>query len=330
MLKKSKEQQIVIYRAKTGAIELQGDYRAETIWATQDDIVKLYGKDQSVISRHIKNIFKDGEVNEKSNMQKMHIANSDKPVVFYSLDVILAVGYRTNSARAIEFRKWATKTLRDYLVKGYILNAKRLKKSRQMSVKELEKTLKFIQSAIQRRQLDQTEIDGLLSVINGYANSWLLLQQYDEDKLAIRKGKAKEKRRFDYDFVRPAIDELRSSLRTKGEASDLFGNERDQSFKGILGNIYQSFGGKELYGSLEEKAAHLLYFIIKDHPFSDGNKRTGSFLFILFLERNGILYRKNGEKKINDTALVALALLIAESKPAEKDNMVALITNLIA
>lgn len=259
----------------------------------------------------------------------MHIAHSDKPVTFYSLDIILGVGYRTNSARAIKFRQWATRTLRDYIIKGYALNAKRLQESRQTSVKELGKTLQFIQDAIRRRQLDQTEVDSLLSVISDYANSWLLLEQYDKGKLEVLKGKGKERKRLEYSFARPAIDELRRDLSVKGEASNLFGTERGGTFQGILKTIYQTFDGKELYGSLEEKAAHFLYFIIKDHPFSDGNKRIGSFLFILFLERNGILYRRNAERKINDNALVALALLIAESKPAEKDALVKLVTNLL-
>lgn len=253
-----------------------------------------------------------------------------RQIEHYNLDAILSVGYRVNSKHATQFRKWATKTLRDYIIKGYALNAKRLQEARQTGVKELERALQFIQDAIRRRQLDQTEVDSLLSVISDYANSWLLLQRYDKDELTLQKGHGKERVRFDYERARPAVDALKKDLIYKGDATELFGNERDQSFQGVLGTIYQTFDGAELYDSLEEKAAHLLYFIIKDHPFSDGNKRIGSFLFILFLERNGILYRKSGERKINDNALVALALLMAESNPEEKDALVKLVTNLLA
>ena len=329
MKERRTKQELVIYRDARGDVKLRADMDTETMWATQEQIAGLFGIDRTVSTRHIGNILKDGEVDKKSNVQKMHIAHSDKPVALYSLDIILAVGYRTNSARAIMFRKWATKTLRDYIIKGYALNAKRLQEAQQTGVKELEKTLRFIQSAIRRRQLDQKEVDSLLSVIGDYANSWLLLQKYDKDELVLQSGKGRERVRLEYAYARSSIDVLKQNLISKGDATELFAGERDQSFQGILGNIYQTFGGKELYDSLEEKAAHLLYFIIKDHPFSDGNKRVGSFLFILFLERNGILYRKSGERKINDNALVALALLIAESNPGEKDALIKLVTNLL-
>lgn len=308
---------------------MRADLAKETIWATQAQIAELFGIDRTVATRHVGNIFKSGEVEEKSNVQKMHIASSDKPVSLYSLDIILAVGYRTNSARAVMFRKWATKTLRSYILKGYALDAKRLKASREASVKELSRTLALIQETIQKRQLEQGEVDSLLSVITGYANAWLLLQQYDEGGLQVRASSKKRVKPLTYEAARPAIDALGKELRSRGEASDLFGNERDGTFQGIVGGIYQAFGGHDMYPSLEEKAAHLLYFIIKDHPFSDGNKRIGSFLFILFLERNGILYRKDGARVIDDRALVALALLVAESNPSEKDALVALVTNLL-
>lgn len=325
----SKKQNIVIYRDTRGAVSLRADLAKETVWATQAQIAELFGIDRTVATRHIGNIFKSGEVEEKSNVQKMHIASSDKPVSLYSLDIILAVGYRTNSAQAMMFRKWATKTLRTYILKGYALDAKRLKTSREASVKELSRTLALIQETIQKRQLEQGEVDSLLSVITGYANAWLLLQQYDEGGLKVRMSAKKGAKPLTYEVARPAINALGKELRRKGEASDLFGNERGGSFQGIVEGLCQTFGGQELYPSLEEKAAHLLYFIIKDHPFSDGNKRIGSFLFILFLERNGILYRKDGARVIDDRALVALALLVAESDPSEKDALVALITNLL-
>lgn len=328
-VKKMKEQALVIYKDSRGNVELRADIQRETVWATQAQIVKLFNIDQSVVSRHIRNIFKDGEVEEKSNMQKMHNALSDKSIVLYSLDIILAVGYRTNSPRAINFRQWATKTLREYLLKGYVLNEKRLRESTETGVKELQKTLRFIQTTIEHRQLGQSEVDSILSVITGYTNSWLLLHQYDEGRLTPQKSSLKSGKKLEYGMIRSAVDELGKNLRERGEAGELFGHERDGSFQGVLSTIYQTFDGRELYSSLDEKAAHLLYLIIKDHPFSDGNKRIGSFLFILFLERNKFLYRKSGEKKINDNALVALALLIAQSNPKDKAQMIALITQLL-
>ena len=330
MKKRKKEQQnIVIYQSKSGAIELKGDFNRDTMWATQAQIVKLFGIDQSVVSRHTKNIFKDGEIEAKSNMQKMHNANSDKPITMYSLDVILAIGYRANSKVAIEFRKWVTKTLRDYIIKGVAVNTERIKRLHERGIEDLRSKIEFIQNTIKKSELDKNEVDSLLSVIKDYANSWTILKEYDEGEILIKKSKAKEKKVIDYDFARSAIDRLKLKLLEKKEAGDLFGNERNETFKGILRTIYQTFGGKELYQSLEEKATHLLYFLIKDHPFSDGNKRIGSLLFILFLNRNKILHRKSGEKKISDNTLVALALLIAESNPNEKEIMIALVTNLL-
>ncbi len=325
-----KKDALVIYTDKKGRVELRADTDKETIWATQAQIVELFGVDQSVVSRHIRNILKDGEVDRKSNMQKMHTANSDKPTVFYSLDLILAVGYRTNSSKAIKFRIWATRTLREYLIRGIVVNADRIKKFPDRILADLDEKISFIQRTIKKRELNQDETDSLLSVIHDYANSWKFLKEYDEGELKLRKSKNKEIRHLDYDFVRDAIDKLKENLMTKKETFDLFGRERDGTFQGILKTIYQTFGGKELYSSLDEKAAHLLYFIIKDHPFSDGNKRIGSFIFIYFLKLNVILLRSNGEKKINDNTLVALALLIAESDPKDKELMVALTTNLLA
>lgn len=327
--KKIKNNSIVIYKDRKGNVSLNADIKKETIWATQAQIADIFGIDRTVVTKHIKNILRFNEIDEKSNVQKMHIANSDKPTSFYSLDVILSVGYRTNSKKAVIFRKWATKTLRDYIIKGVAINTERVKKLHKDGLKDLQSKIEFIQNTIKKRELDKSEVDSLLSVIKDYANSWVLLRKYDDGDISVQKSKLKEKKQIAYDFIRSAIDELKMKLQKDGEAGDLFGNERDESFKGILKTIYQTFEGKELYGSLEEKASHLLYFIIKDHPFSDGNKRIGSLLFILFLEINKILYRKNGDRKISDNTLVALALLVAESNPNEKNTIIALITNLI-
>lgn len=335
MTKKISENQgkLVIYAGKKGGVELRADTDKETIWATQEHIAELFDIDRTVVTRHIKNILSDRELDKNSVCANFaHTAKDSKQysVIFYTLDIILAVGYRTNSAKAIKFRRWATRTLREYLIKGFIANTERIKKLPERILKDLDQKIEFIQRTIKKRELNQNEVDGLLSVIHDYSNSWLLLKEYDEGEFKLLKSKGKEKRRFEYDFIRPMIDKLKIDLMGKDQASDIFAVERDGSFQGILKTIYQTWSGKELYASLEEKAAHLLYFVIKDHPFSDGNKRVGSFLFILFLQLNGILTRADGEKKINDNALVALALLIAESDPKEKDLMVALTTNLLA
>lgn len=321
-----KNQGMVIYQAKSGAIELRGDFKHETIWATQAQIVKLFGVDQSVVSRHVKNIFKDGEIEEKSNMQKMHIANSDKPVVMYSLDVILSVGYRTNSKTAIVFRKWATKTIKEYLIKGYAINEKLLLETRQ-KFNELQTTILFLKEKSGKDVLAEKGQD-ILDLLSSYSKTLTILDEYDKGELKQIKG-GKTKFVLDYNESVRVILATKKELISRGEGSDLFGNERDGSFGGIIKGLYQTFGGKELYPTLEVKAAHILYLIIKDHPFSDGNKRVGSFLFVYFLDKNNALYRDSGEKKINDNALAALALLIAESNPNEKDQMIALITQLL-
>jgi death-on-curing family protein len=327
---KNENGKLIIYTGPKGIVELRADTDNETIWATQVQIAKLFDIDRTRITRHINNILKDKEIDEKSNVRKTHFPNSDKPINLYSLDVILAIGYRTNSSKAIKFRQWATRTLREYLIKGIVINEERIKKLPDRILADLDEKISFIQRTIKKKELNQSETDSLLSVIHDYANSWKFLKEYDEGELKLRKSKDKEQKHFDYDFVKGAIDMLKEDLINKNQASDLFGTERDGSFQGILKTIYQTFGGKELYSSLDEKAAHLLYFIIKDHPFSDGNKRIGSFVFIYFLKLNGILVRKNGEPKINDNTLVALALLIAESDPKEKEMMVVLTTNLLA
>jgi prophage maintenance system killer protein len=314
-------------------VELRADTDKETVWASLDQISSLFERDKSVISRHIKNVFSELELDRNSVVAKNATTATDGKtyiVEYFNLDVILSVGYRVNSKKATQFRIWATKTLREYLVKGIVVNQDRINRLPDRILADLDEKISFIQRTVKKRELNQSETDSLLSVIHDYANSWKFLKEYDEGELKLKKSKNKEKIRFDYEFIRKSVDTLKSDLINKKEASDLFGSERDGSFQGILKTIYQTFGGKELYSSLDEKAAHLFYFVIKDHPFSDGNKRIGSFLFIYFLKLNNILVRANGENKINDNTLVALALLIAESNPKDKDLMVALTTNLLA
>ena len=317
---------VLIYLTSKKEVELQVRLEGETVWLKQDEIAELYGKERSVVTRHIRNIFSDREVDKKSNVQKMHIATSDKPVAFYSLDVILAVGYRTNSSRAIHFRRWATNILKDYLLKGYALNQKRLVEA-QEKFKDLQKTISFLHEK-SKHELLSGQGEEILNLLANYSKTLTLLEQYDKEKLSLIK-KRKGKFILDYNKACFIIEETKKELMIKKEASDLFGLENSHRFKGILGSIYQTFGGSELYPSLEEKAAHLLYLTIKDHPFVDGNKRIASFLFVYFLERNKYLHRPNGERKINDNALFALALLTAGSDAKDKNVLIKIITNLL-
>jgi death-on-curing family protein len=318
--------EIIIYKSKEGP-KLEVRFAGETVWLRQDEIAKLYGKERSVITKHINKIFSDKEVDKKSNVQFLHIANSDKPVAFYNLDVILAVGYRTNSSKAIHFRRWATQVLKNYLLQGYALNKKRLLQT-QNTLKDLQETIALLQEKAKHQLLAGQEQE-ILNLLSNYAKTLTLLERYDKGEID-RVRKAKSKFILEENEVNRVIEKLRKELLAKKEASELFGQENNEKLKSILGSIYQTFGGKELYTSLEEKAAHLLYFIIKDHPFVDGNKRIASFLFVYFLDKNDYLYKTNGEKKINDNALTTLTLLIAISNPSEKDKFINLITNLIS
>ncbi len=316
--------EIVIY--EDGNIELPISFEEENFWLRQSEISELFGKDRTVITRHINKVLKDNEVDEKSNVQKMHIANSDKPVKFYSLDIVLAVGYRTNSSKAIKFRQWASKILKEHLIQGYSLNQKRLQ---QKGMQEFNQAISLLQSTIKQENLACDEAKGLLDVIVSYGRSWSLLEGYDEDSLSIPMNHTYNRFILDYAEAKDAIAKLKKELMQKGEASDLFGREKAGEFDGIIGNVYQTFGGDDLIPSVEAKSANLLYYIIKDHPFIDGNKRIGAFLFILFLQKNQMLCRANGEAKINDNALVALTLMTAKSLPEQKDTVVALIVNML-
>ncbi len=320
MTKTQKTQnQSLIYQAKDGAIEFNADIKNQNIWASQAQIVSLFAIDQSVASRHIKNIFKDGEVDAKSNMQKMHIANSDKPVALYSLDVILAVGYRTNSKTAIEFRKWATKVLKSYLLDGYAINKKLIAKNYQ----------KFSQALTDIKLLlpkdSQIAAENILDLVADFAQTWLSLDAYDKDQLEI-KGTTKKRIKLEAKELELGIASLKVALIKKNEATEIFAKERQtKSLEGIIGNVMQSFGGSDLYQTLEEKAAHLFYFIVKNHPFIDGNKRSGAFAFVWFLQKNNLL----DKSKISPQALTAITLLVAESNPKEKDKIIGLILMLL-
>jgi len=306
-------------------VEINVKFDGETVWLTQEEISILFKKDRSVITRHINNILKDKEVDEKSNVQKMHFAHSDRPIKLYSLDIVLAVGYRTKSSTAIKFRQWATKILKDYLLKGYALNQEKLKEN----FEEFKKEIDLLQKAIKSQNIGEIEAKGFLDIITKYSKSWILLNQFDENRLTFPEG---QKAQFilDYSEAKEEIKKLKNELINKKEATKLFGIERENSFEGIIRNIYQTFGGVDLLVTIEEKAANLFYYIVKDHPFVDGNKRIGAFLFILFLNKNNYLYDKDGELKINSNALISLALLIAHSNPKEKDLIIKLVMNLIS
>lgn len=313
--------QIDIYKSVDGKVELQVNIDKETVWLTQEQLGLLFERDQSVISRHIRNVFNEGELDEKSNMQKMHITNSDKPVAIYNLEVIISVGYRVKSIRGTQFRQWATQRLKDFLVQGYAINQKRLN--------ELGKMVQLIELSGKTENLQLPEAKGLLDILSHYTKSFVLLNQYDSHTLPTGQLNENITYEIQYDEAKTAIAELKKQLIVKQQATELFGNEKDESFKSSLRSIVQTFGGSFLYPSIEEQAAHLLYFVIKNHSFSDGNKRIGAFLFIWFLDKNKHRFKQSGELKINDNGLTAIALLVAQSHPEEKELMIKLIMNLI-
>jgi len=322
-----KKGEIIIYKTPKNEVELTVHLENETVWLRQDEIAKLYGKERSVITKHINKIFKDKEIDQKSNVHFLHIPGSDKPITFYGLDVILAVGYRTNSPRAIHFRRWATNVLKNYLLKGYAVNEKYLLETKN-KLNDLQGIITFLQEKSKHELLAGQEQE-ILSLLADYSKTLTLLEQYDKEKVSLLKN-GKGKFVLNYEKSAEIIKEIKNDLISKKEAGDLFGHENSDKLKAILGNILQTFDKKELYPSIEEKASHLLYFIIKDHPFVDGNKRIASFLFVYYLDKNNYLYKENNEKKINDNALTALSLLIAISNPAEKDKIVKIVTNLLS
>ena len=316
--------EIAIYRTKDKKVRLEVQLEHETVWLTQADVARLFATDRSVITKHISNIFESRELDGKSNVQKMHIANSDKPVKLYNLDVIISVGYSVNSARATQFRIWATQVLRKHLIEGYTLNERRLSEQTRR-LKDIQQAIKLIGSIKERKQIQHKEALGLIEVIHDYSYALELLDDYDHGRLKISQTSKEEKFKLSYEAAVKAVRELKKKI----SGSALFGREKDESFKSSIASIYQTFGRKDLYPSLEEKAAHLLYFVVKNHSFVDGNKRVAASIFLWFLEKNGLLYQKDGTKRIADNALVALTLLIAESDPGEKDIITKVIVNLI-
>ena len=326
---KTEQPNIVIYKAEDGQTQIEVNLEKDTVWLNQAQLSDLFERDRSVITKHINNIFKENELAKKGNVQKMHIGHSDKPINFYTLDVIISIGYRVKSTRGTQFRIWANQVIKDHLVKGYSINERRLKKY-QKNLKELEDTIVLLTSPVQNNtQLDQEETKGFLEILTKYTKSFIILNKFDENRLEGNDLEENIVHQLDYKETVSAIKNLKAELIQLKEASNLFGNEKDNSLKGILGNIVQTFDGIYLYPTIEEQAAHLLYFTIKNHPFTDGNKRIGAFLFVWYLQKNRFQKTTSGEDKISQNTLIALSLLIAQSDPDQKEIMIKLIINLI-
>ncbi|MGD0283159.1 MAG: virulence protein RhuM/Fic/DOC family protein [Dissulfurispiraceae bacterium] len=315
--------QIIIYQSPDGTTGIEVHLEAETVWLTQDQMAELFGRERSVITKHLRNVFREGELDKAAVRAKFaHTAPDGKKyqTQFYNLDAILSVGYRVNSKRGTQFRQWATNVLRDHLVQGFTVNQSRIAAK---GLSEMQQAVELLSRTLTNQTLVTETGKDVLSVIVGYAKTWRLLLQYDENTLILPAGCQPARGVLEYDFARQAISELKQELEGREGATDLFGSERGDALAAILGNIEQTMFGEPLYRTREEKAAHLLYFVIKDHPFLDGNKRIGSFLFLLYNRQEGI------PEIIGENTLTALALLIAESEPANKDLMIRLVVNLI-
>ena len=321
--------EIIIYTTPDGKETFEVSLKKDTVWLSQRQMAELFEKNSDTIGLHIKNIFTSKELEQESTTEKYSVVQREgnrkvkRKIKFYNLDMIISVGYRVNSKRGTQFRIWATNVLKQHLIDGYTINEKRIREDRK-KLKELQKTLKITERLLQNKTLDSKEATGLLKVILDYQKALYLLDEYDYQKLEINKVTTKEKFRINLQKVRRELEQIKNHYPT-----GLFGLEKDQSFSGSIGAIYQSFDGKDLYPSIEEKAAHLLYFVVKNHSFVDGNKRIAASLFLWFLNENKILYHTDGSKRLADNALVALTLLIAESKAEEKETIIKVIVNLI-
>jgi prophage maintenance system killer protein len=322
--------EVVVYEAPDGEVRVEVRLERETVWLSLNQMVELFGRERSVITKHVRNVFREGELESEAVCAKFaHTASDGKTyqVDHYNLDVVISVGYRVKSSRGTQFRIWATRTLRDHLLRGYTLNERRL---REKGLAEIEQAVSLLARTLIAHALVTDEGRAVLEVVQRYTRTWRWLLQYDESRLpeaplqpvALKAGLTLAE-------ARAVITRLRDHLAARGETGSLFGQERGEALAGILGAIEQTFGGQPLYPSVQARAAHLLYFVIKDHPFGDGNKRIGTLLFLDFLRRNGLLLRADGSPVLADNAMVALALLVAESAPAQKDLMIRLILNLI-
>ncbi len=321
---------IEIFKSDDGTTEIEVQIERDTVWLDQYQISELFLTDRTSIGRHISKIYKTNELNEDSTSAKIAQVRTEgnrtveRQIGIYNLDVILSIGYKVHSERGRQFRVWANKILGNYLVKGYALNERKLKEQNE-SLKKLQESVKILGKVLEFKALTNDESVGLLRIISDYAYALDILDRYDYQNLEIKDTSGKETYQLTYE---EAMAQIKLAKQTHAN-SELFGHEKDGSFKSSVSTIYQTFGGKDLYPSIEEKAANLLYFITKNHSFSDGNKRIAAFLFLYFLEKNGILYDENSNKRIADNTLVALTLMIAVSKPEEKEIMTKVIVSLI-
>lgn len=322
--------EITIYKTEEGRTEIQVKLENETVWLNLMQMSELFSRDKSVISRHINNIYKEKELAQSSTVAKYATVQFEggrtieRNIEYYNLDVIISVGYRIKSQRGTQFRIWANKILKDYLIKGYSINENRLRQQNEQ-LRQLQESVKLLGSVLNQKELSGEESSGLLKIISDYAYALDILDQYDYQKLEITETSGKEIYQITYEEAISQIEKVKIAYGN----SELFGREKDDSFKSSVSTIYQTFNGLDLYPSIEEKAANLLYFVTKNHSFSDGNKRIAAFLFLYFLEKNGILFDEFRNKRIADNALVALTLMIAVSRPEEKEIMTKVIVNLI-
>ena len=314
--------EIIMYQTADGQTSLEVKMENETVWLSATQMAMLFDREESNVRRHIINVFKEGELERENNVHFLHVNGVKKPVPFYSLDVIISVGYRVKSQRGTQFRIWANRVLKDYLTKGFAVN----EKIRQENLTELRQLVQLVGRTLKQSDEEKpVDSQGLLDVVVDYTYALSTLDSYDYQRLAVADTTTDAPFHATYDNAMQAIQAVKERF---GE-SPLFGNEKDESFRSSIGQIYQTFDGVELYPSVEEKAAMLLYLVTKNHSFSDGNKRIAATLFLWFLNNNRILYREDGTKRIADGTLVALTLMIAESRPEEKDVMVKVVVNLI-
>lgn len=315
--------ELIIYQSSDGTIQTEVRMEAETLWLTEQQIAAVFERDRTVIGRHIKNIIKTGELDEKSNVQKMHIAHSDKPVAFYNLDMILSVGYRVNSKRGTQFRIWANRVLKEHLVQGYTLNHKRLQE-KQDQVDKLKNAIALVERTLLQQVEHVQAARDVVAVLNTYAKGLEILDDYDHEQLETQGKTGKAAIEIGTSEFLSVVEAMRRDF-----DSSVFGKPKDTSFESSVRQIYQSFDGKELYPSIEHKAAILLYLVVKNHSFVDGNKRIAAAVFLYFLEKNQLLFSPTGKRQISDEGLAALTLLIAISKPEDKDTMVNIVITVL-
>ena len=325
--------EVVVYEAPDGQVRVDVRLERETLWLSLTQVAELFGRDKSVISRHLRNVFATGELEREATVARNATVQREgdrevtREIEYFNLDAILSVGYRVNSKRGTQFRIWATRTLREHLLRGFTLHERRLA---ERGLGEAEEAIALLARTLTTHALVTDEGRAVLDVVQRYTRTWRLLLAYDEERLAERPARpVAPSAALTLEDARAAAERLRADLAGRGEAGSLFGQERGDALAGILGAIEQTFGGEPLYPSVQARAAHLLYFVIKDHPFGDGNKRIGTLLFLDYLRRNGLLLRADGEPRLADNAMVALALLVAESEAAQKDLMIRLVLSLL-